>query len=137
MQSPSFAVLPYVVSSLVYFAIGAIWYTPLFGKAWAKEVGRDIGGSMRGMMGRFIGGMVGQLVSSFLYVLGVYMILMIGNYYGFSGALTAGASVSAFFVLSINSGKLLFQGKPKLFLIDAGYAVVGAFAAAFILAFWK
>jgi hypothetical protein len=65
------------------------------------------------------------------------MVLMLGNFFSFGGALTAGASVSAFFVLSINSGKLMFQGKPKLFFIDAGYGVVGAFIAALMLAFWR
>ncbi len=135
MSSASFAVLPYIVSSLVYYAIGALWYTPLFGKVWAKQVGMDMGGG--GMGARFVLGMLGQLVSSFLYVAGVYMLLMIGNFYSFGGALVVGGSVSAFFVLSVNSGKLLFLGKPKLFFIDAGYGVLGAFVAAIILAFWK
>ncbi len=135
MSSASFAVLPYIVSSLVYYAIGALWYTPLFGKVWAKQVGMDMGGG--GMGARFVLGMLGQLVSSFLYVAGVYMLLMIGNFYSFGGALVVGGSVSAFFVLSVNSGKLLFLGKPKLFFIDAGYGVLGAFVAVIILAFWK
>jgi len=137
MSNATFAVLPYIVSSIVYFLIGALWYTPLFGKAWAKEVGMSMDGGMGAARGKFIAGMFGQLVSSFLYVAGVYMLLMIGNFYSLGGALIVGASVSVFFVLSVNSGKLLFQGKPKLFFIDAGYAVVGAFAAALILAFWK
>ena len=75
MSSSSFAVLPYIVTSIVYFAIGALWYTPLFGKAWAKQVGRSMEGSMEGKWGEFVGGMVGQLVSSFLYVAGVYAAL--------------------------------------------------------------
>jgi hypothetical protein len=132
-MSASFALLPYIVSSVLYFVIGWIWYTPLFGKAWAKETGVSMGGGGGGMF--FL--MVGQLVSSFLYVTGVYMVLMIGNFYSFGGALTVGASVGGFFALSLNSGKLLFQSKPRLFFIDAGYAIVGAFAAALILAFWK
>jgi len=136
-MSSSFAVLPYIVTSIVYFAIGALWYTPLFGKAWAKEVGRSMEGGMEGKWGQFVGGMVGQLISSFLYVAGVYMLLMVGNFYSFGGALIVGASVSAFFVLSINSGKLNFQGKPRLFFIDSGYGVIGSFVSAIILAFWR
>jgi hypothetical protein len=137
MSTPTFAVLPYIVSSLAYFLIGALWYTPLFGKAWAKEVGMSMEGGMGAARGKFVLGMLGQLVSSFLYVAGVYMLLMVGNFYSLGGALTVGASVSVFFVLSVNSGKLLFLGKPKLFCIDAGYGIVGAFAAAMILAFWR
>jgi len=137
MQGSTFAVLPYVVSSLVYYLIGALWYTPLFGKAWAKEVGMDMGGSMEGKKGQFLLAMGGQLVSSFLFVLGVYMLLRLGNFYSFGGAMIVGASVGGFFAISINSGKLLFQAKPKLFLIDAGYSIVGAFVTALILAFWR
>jgi hypothetical protein len=137
MSTPTFAVLPYIVSSLVYYLIGALWYTPLFGKAWSKEVGISMGGDMAGARGKFVASMFGQLVSTFLYVAGVYMIIMIGNFYSLGGALLAGGSVSVFFVLSVNSGKLFFQGKPKLFFIDAGYSIVGAFVAALILAFWR
>jgi hypothetical protein len=138
MAALSFAVLPYIVTSIVFFLIGALWYTPLFGKAWAKEVGRDMGGGMdSAAKGKFAIGMLGQLVSSFLYVAGVYMVLMLGNLFSLGGALIAACSVSAFFVFSVNSGKLLFQGKPKLFLIDSGYGVLGAFVAALILAFWR
>jgi len=137
MANTTFAVLPFIVSSIVYYAIGALWYTPLFGKAWAKELGISMSGGTDSDKGKFVLGMIGQLVSAFLYVAGVYMLLMLGNFYSLGGALTVGASVSAFFVLSVNSGKLLFQRKPKLFFIDAGYGVVGAFAAALILAFWR
>jgi hypothetical protein len=133
-MSASFAVLPYIVASIVYFVIGWLWYTPLFGKAWSKELGQSMGGGSGG--GMFLR-MLGQLVSSFLFVLGVYMVLMLGKFYSFHGALKVGASVGVFFAISLNSGKLLFQSKPRLFFIDAGYAIVGAFAAALILAFWK
>ncbi len=137
MVNSSFAVLPYIVASIAYFAVGAIWYTPLFGKAWAKEVGRDMGGSMEGKWGQFVGGMIGQLVSSFLFAAGVYLVIMVGGWYGLGGALKAWASASAFFVLSVNSGKLFFQGRPRLFLIDAGYGIVGALVIALILGFWR
>jgi len=134
MHHSSFAVLPFIVASLAYYALGAIWYTPLFGKTWGKEVGHGMGG---GIGQTFVWMMLGQLVSSFLYALGVYMVIMLGDFYSFKGAMIAGISVSAFFVLSINSGKALFQGKPVLFAIDAGYNILGAFMIALILAFWR
>lgn len=81
--------------------------------------------------------MAGQLLSSFLFVFGVYLVLMLGNFYSFGGAMIVGGSVGGLFGISINSGKLLFQGRPKLFLIVAGYSIVGAFLAALILAFWR
>ena len=131
----TFAVLPFIVSGLVYFLIGWIWYTPLFGKTWAQESGISMTGSRSAAA--TILPMVGQLVSSFLYALGVYLVLMLGNFYSLKGALIVAASVTAFFALSINSGKLLFNAKPKLYFIDVGYQAVGAVVVALILAFWK
>ena len=135
MNVSAFAVLPYVVTSLVYFVIGSIWYMPLFGKIWQKQTGVTMTASPG--MGAMIWPMIGQLVGSFLFVCGVYMVVMLGNFSTLKGGLIAGASVGAFFGLSINSGKLLFQGKPVLFLIDAGYNVVGALVAGVMLALWK
>lgn len=134
MDMSGFAVWPYVVSSLVYFAIGAVWYTPLFGKVWQQQTGVQMAG---GDMGAMVWGMLGQVVSAFLYVCGVYMVVMLGKFEGWQGGLMAGASVGAFFALSINSGKLLFQQKAPLFFIDAGYNIVGALVAGVMLAVWK
>lgn len=127
-----FNVLAFIVSGIVYYLIGWLWYSPLFGKAWAEQTGTKMDGStMAGLP------MLGQLVATFLLTLGVYMVVMLGGFGDIKGALIAGLSITAFFIIPINAGKLLFLNKSKLFLIDVGYYGIGAIVSAIILAFWK
>jgi hypothetical protein len=128
-----FNVLAYIVAGIVYFLIGWLWYSPvLFVKPWSRETGVQMGGNKNPVLP-----MVGQLVSTFLFTLGVYMVVMLGNFETFGGALVAGLSITAFFVLPINSGNLFFKGKAVLFWIEAGYQTVGSIVCALILALWK
>jgi hypothetical protein len=89
MVFESFAVLPYIVASAAYFLLGTIWYMPLFGRAWSKEVGAGDGSQG----GNMAGPMLGQVASSFLFALGIYMIIGIGKLSGLGGALLVGLSV--------------------------------------------
>lgn len=44
----SFAGLPWItilVASLAYYVLGALWFTPLFGRAWDAAIGHTRGGT--------------------------------------------------------------------------------------------
>jgi Protein of unknown function (DUF1761) len=128
-----FNVLAYIVAGIVYFLIGWLWYSPvLFVKPWSRETGVQMGGKKNPLLP-----MLGQLVSTFLFTLGVYMVVMLGHFATFGGALVAGLSITVFFVLPINSGSLFFKSKAVLFWIEAGYQTVGSIVCALILALWK
>ena len=131
--SSNFNYLAYFISAAVYFAIGFFWYSnKTFAKIWAKETGVKMGGKSMPIMP-----MIGQAVSSLLYALGVYMVVMLSNAYNLKDAVVVSLSIIAFFVFPINSGNLFFTGKRKLFYLDAGYQAIGAIVMAFILTFWK
>jgi hypothetical protein len=133
MTHSVFPFMPVIVCGIIYFGLGALWYTPLFGKRWAKEVGmKGTGGPGKS----FIWLMLGQLVSSVLFAFGIGIVTVLGDFHSLKGALIAAGIVSGFFIIPVNSGKGLFQGKPVLFLIDTGYNALGAFLIALILAFW-
>jgi hypothetical protein len=124
----------YFVSAAAYFLLGFVWYSNiLFAKAWQKETGVKMSGS-KSMP---IIPMIGQLISTLLFTLGVYMVVMLGKFSDIKGACIASLSIIAFFILPINSGNLFFTNKKLLFLIDAGYQAVGAIIMTFILVFWK
>jgi Protein of unknown function (DUF1761) len=129
----NFNYLAYFVSAIVYFVIGFAWYSnKKFAKIWSKEAGVKMGGKSMP-----IWPMVGQVISSLLYALGVYMVVMLSNSIDIKGATIACLSIIAFFVFPINSGNLFFTGKVKLFLLDAGYQAIGAIVMTLILTFWK
>jgi hypothetical protein len=112
-----------VVGTLAFFAVGAIWYTALFGKAWQREVGLSVeqlsgGRNMAAVMGTCL-------------LLEFVVVLMLGHLFarlqppdhvkmmmatGFALAIMAPA-------IGIN---YLYQRRSlTLFLIDAGHLVVG------------
>jgi hypothetical protein len=129
--------LAVIVATAVYFAIGAVWYTPLFGKAWQKETGVKMTSSGKFPLGKFLFGMGGQLVSSFFFTFGIALLIIVMNKPGWLAGLGTALTVSVFFAFPVNSGKLFFQNKPKLFWIDFGYNCVGAVIVGVILALWR
>lgn len=115
-----------LLGTLAFFAVGAVWYGALFGKAWQHAADRPERPSGAGVA-RI---MVLTLVCEFLIVamLGHLIartspsprvVLMMG--FGFGATIIAPA-------LGLN---YLHQRRPlALFLIDAGHVVVGLMAAA-------
>lgn len=55
--------LAILVAVVANFALGFIWYTPLFGKAWAKEMGVDT--TVKPPSGEIAKGMVFMVIGNF------------------------------------------------------------------------
>lgn len=110
------------LGALAFFAVGAVWYTMLFGKAWQRAAGlRDE--QLRGANMPLIFGLcfLAELVISWMLGHQIartspppHVIMMFAL--GFGGALMIPAIGISY----------LFQRKPlRLFLIDAGHILVG------------
>lgn len=121
------------VSTVVYYIIGFLWYTVLFGKLWGKETGVEMNNKAK--PNPWI--LIGQLFSTFLYVLGVAVILKLYGTYGIPGALCVSAIVIVFFVIPMNTGNLFFTGKKKLFLLDVCERTIGTVVTGIILGMWQ
>jgi hypothetical protein len=130
--------LAVVLGTVAFFALGALWYGPLFSKPWMKEVGfteeakAEISAKGGGHMAKI-------MTASFLLELLVAVVLghMVARSSGSPQAVMMfavglGAAVMAP-AIGIN---YLYQNRSlKLFAIDAGYLVVGmaAMGAVFVL----
>lgn len=115
-----------LIGAVVFFAIGALWYGPLFGKAWKELVGFD-GEKMPHPTSNNPVWLVMGLAFAFELLIALmlahllartnpsdHVIMMMAL--GFGAVLMTPA-------LGIN---YLFQMRPgKLFAIDAGYFIVG------------
>ena len=121
------------LGTVAFFAVGALWYTVLFGKAWQKAVGLSdellkTGANM-------------PLIFGTCFVLEFVVVLTLGHLYAFLHASDhVKMMIATGFGLAIMSPAIgisyLYQRKPlKLFLIDAGHFVVGmaAVGAVFVL----
>ena len=127
-----------LVSGVVIFLIGGLWYSPLlFAKRWVALIGKTE---------EELKANAGSVPVSYLlvFVCGLLtawvMALVVGNF-ATSGALD-GAIIGALcwlgFAGATSFGTALFSGKPKaLWLIDSGYNLVSFVAAGVILAAWR
>jgi len=128
--------VPVLVGGALYFAIGSVWYaTIVFGKRWMSEVGVTEELRKDANMSVIFGG---ALVMTVLQLL---MLAVIINSLGMSGwaeGATAGlllAGLTAVPAIAIN---YLYQLRTTtLFVIDAGYILIGHLVVGILLGVWQ
>lgn len=121
-----------VVAAVVMFAIGAAWYTALFGQQW-----RDLQGIKGGAQPEptaMAVGFLGTLVEA-------YVLARIIDWYGapglLNGMVVAGV-VWVGFVAAIMVPTIYYERKPPMVVaINAGYQLVGLLAMGAILGAWR
>jgi hypothetical protein len=140
--------LAVVVATIATFIVGFVWYTPLFGKAWGKEMGFDM--SRKPTSGELTKGMLLNLVGNFFMA---YVFAHNNEAWTFvpgMGEMSVGAKIAQAgiftwlgfylpqeFYLPQDLNKVAWGGKSwKLFFIDTGYHLVMLLVAATILMLW-
>jgi hypothetical protein len=123
-----------LVAALSTFMIGGIWYSPaLFGKAWMTENGFTEEGLKNSNMARIFGlSFVLGLIAS----INLAMFLGPENRPGY-GALYGFLAGFGWVATFIGTHYLFERKSFRLFLINAGYAVVSLTIMGVILAAWK
>lgn len=124
--------LAVLVATIVYFMIGFVWYSLLFNDLWTKETGMSMKSSGKPKAGP----MIGLFVSTFLYSLGIAVLLKLYGTYGIAAGIFIGLMVTLFFVIPINSGNLLVKDKKNLFFLDVGERALGSIVVGIILGLW-
>lgn len=135
---PSIPVLPVVVSAVVVFLIGALWYSPvLFAKAWIRAHGHTEEKllEMRARAGR------AYAVSFVCYLVMAAAMSILLQRIGVVSVLTGvklGALLGLGFAATLGLTANVFSDKPlSAYLIDAGYQVVSLIVMGAILAAWS
>ena len=127
-----------IIAALAYFALGALWYSKvLFANRWIADLKLDVNDpDAKKGMGMMFGG---SLVLMFVQCLAIGIL---AGRLGISGAgwmsgLKLGAFTGACFCSAQIGINYLYEKKPfSLFLINAGYAVVGNIIAGIIICSW-
>ncbi len=129
------------VAVVANFILGFLWYTPLFGKAWATEMGFDTnvkptGSEMaKGMIFMIIGNFLMAYVfahnmAAWSFVPGMDQMPKIGN------MMNAAIFTWLGFYLPVDIGIVTWEKKSwKLFWINTGYHLAMLIVAASILTF--
>lgn len=124
------------VGVVVMFALGFIWYGPLFGEKWMEYVGLTMADAenMDGVVGIWATNIISSILS--MYLLG-WLISKLGINSGFKGALLGLelAFVFIFMTIMVNG---LFAGAPYgLAWISGGFSMVGFTINGFIMGMWS
>lgn len=125
--------LAVIVVTILAFVVGGLWYGPLFGKAWMKEIGMTEEEAQKGNMVKIFG---------FTILLNIIIALNLSAFLGAKPDLTfglfAGLAVGIGWVSASLGIIYLFSRKSlKLFLIDASYQTVIYAIMGAILGVWK
>src|SRR5581483_1631573 len=117
-RMPDVSLVATLVATILGFALGALWYGPVFGASWTRSVGVTREQLTQGFSpARTYGA---TLVLGFIasWVFGLY----VGPHPGFRFALLAGAAIGVFWVATSLATNYLFERRPlSLMLINGGY----------------
>lgn len=123
-----------LAAGIAYFALGGIWFTPLFGKAWDRAVGFERPPRWRPSAIYYLGPLVGCLVAS----LATALLMDLLRPDGLPGALRIGLIVGIGYGATITSVNAISpnMSRPGLYAAVTGsYHLVGLVLGSAIL-YW-
>lgn len=116
--------LAVALAALAYFLLGAVWFTPLFGKAWDRSIGYDRSTAARFGPDYYLV----PLISAVLVSLALGLILAALAPSGFGETLIVGAVIGLGVAAAISVNNALTPHTPHPYLFGAvtgSYHVVG------------
>lgn len=121
------------VSAVVGMIFGGIWYSLLFGKAWAQSLGKT-----KGQLGNPWIGMAVMFVSLIVMALSLSLLMIFIDVVKVSGGIKLGIVAGIGFVAVAMLTNDVYEKRPmKLFLINAGYQVFSIIIMSAILAYFR
>ncbi|MEP7237918.1 MAG: DUF1761 domain-containing protein [Ferruginibacter sp.] len=127
-----------LVAALAYFVLGALWYSKiLFAKRWISDLKIDVNNpdAKKGMGLMFGGSLVLMFVQSLAIAI---LVSRLDGLDGWMSGVKLGALTGCCFAAAAVGVNYLYEKKPlSLFLINAGYAIVGNIIAAVIICCWQ
>ncbi|MDJ0911109.1 MAG: DUF1761 domain-containing protein [Woeseiaceae bacterium] len=134
----SFATLNWLaiaVAALSAFALGALWYGPVFGKAWQSLSGLTDEDIQQGHPALTYGG---ALVLNMIAAFAMGMVMQLHPSPDLASGLNVGLLIGLAFVATSFGINYLFAGRPlRLYLIDAGYMVVLLAVMGAVIGVWR
>lgn len=128
-----------LVAVVANFILGFIWYTPLFGKAWAKEMGFDT--NIKPTSGEMAKGMIFMVIGNFFLAYVLAHDIAAWSFVPGMEEMSTTVSImnSAIFTwlgfyLPVDIGIVTWEKKSwKLFFINTGYHFMMLLVASIIL----
>lgn len=124
-----------LVSAVILWLLGAVWYSPLlFAKPWAAIVSRPMGEKPKGVVHGMIASFVGDLLVAFVLAHVVYW----SGADGFAMGAFVGFLAWLGFVVAPLYPQRIYEGRPfKYFAINSGYWLIGLVVVGGLLSAWR
>lgn len=123
-----------LAAGIAYFALGGLWFTPLFGKQWDKAVGFERPPKWRPSAVYYIGPLAGCLVAAFATT----QLVQLTKAESISSFLSVGLIVGLGYGASITTVNAISPNMPKpglYALVTGSYHVVGLLLCSSVL-YW-
>jgi hypothetical protein len=132
-----------LVAVVANFILGFVWYTPLFGKTWGREMGFDM--NVKPPASALVKGMVFMVIGNFLMAWVFAHNMAAWSYVPGANEMSPVSTImsSAIFTwlgfyLPVDLGAVAWEQKSwKLFFINTGYHLMMLFVAAIVLTYMK
>jgi hypothetical protein len=130
--------LAILCAGAAYWILGFVWYSLLFGGIWGAEQMRHRREDCAPTKGEFAGKLVANFVSNLVTSAAIACLLQGMGIVDLRTALELGAGLAAGFSITTLTIVHVWEGKStKVWLIDAGYHLLGCMIAAAILVSWR
>jgi hypothetical protein len=126
--------LAILCAGVAYWVLGYVWYSLLFGKAWAAEQARHRGERPPPSGGEMAGKMMGTFICNLLASGAMAYVLYKAQIYDMNHALRLGVAAGIGFSGTAITMAYIWEGKStKIWFIDAGFNFVGCLLLAVII----
>lgn len=128
-------ILAVVVSGIVYWLLGAVWFSMIFGKTWGSELeNHGVKISDSNMGGKF----AGTFIMEVIVALGCAFLVWSIDTTNLIQAVKLGLGTGICFAALPMMIAYTWESRPmKLVLIDVGYPIVGITVSMIILSLWR
>jgi hypothetical protein len=131
-----------IVTTVVSFVLGFLWFGPVFGKVWMKTIGVSMPPEItpemkKGMMIGYFWVLVTSLITNFVLLHNITF----GSQYLHMTGIGAGLQAAIWnwlgFCLPLLIASVMFESRPKKYiLVTGGYYLVAMLINGMILASW-
>ena len=129
--------LAILCAGAAYWVLGYIWYSLLFGKAWGAAQERHRGKSSPPSGGEMTGKMIGTFISNIVTAGAMAYLFRRTGTADMNHALRIGAAAGVGFSATTLTIAYIWESKPTIiWMVDAGYNVIGCLLVAIILVSW-
>ena len=130
--------LAVAVSSVVFFLLGSVWFSGLFGSIWQEELAQHNVVIQQPTSGSLMIKMLLTFCTNILASIAMAALVVITNSVSIESGLLLGLITTLGFAVTTLASVFVWESRSlKLFLLDIGYPVVGIITSSVILSLWR